>query len=63
MKLKEPIAVLANGAFPGSTISLNILKESESIICLDGSTNELIKHGIEPTLIIGDLDSINAKHK
>jgi len=63
MKLKDPIAVLANGAFPGNTISLNILKEAKSIICLDGAANELIKHGIEPALIIGDLDSIEDKHK
>ena len=63
MILKDPIVVLANGTFPNSVISLNILKEAKSIICLDGSTNNLIKHGMEPALIIGDLDSIKAKYK
>ncbi len=63
MNLKDPIVVLANGAFPDSAISLNILKKAKSIICLDGATTNLLKHGIEPTLIIGDLDSIETKHK
>tara|TARA_Y100000768_G_scaffold172777_1_gene129328 strand:+ start:3372 stop:4001 length:630 start_codon:yes stop_codon:yes gene_type:complete len=63
MNLKDPIVVLANGAFPDSAISANILKKAKSIICLDGATNNLIKNGIEPTLIIGDLDSIETKYK
>ena len=63
MILKEPIVILANGAFPKSEIPLNILKKAKSIICLDGATNNLIKYGIEPTLIIGDLDSIKTKYK
>ena len=58
MILKEPIVILANGAFPKSEIPLNILKKAKNIICLDGATNNLIKYGIEPKLIIGDLDSI-----
>ena len=63
MILKEPIVILANGAFPKSEIPLNILKKAKNIICLDGATNNLIKYGIEPTLIIGDLDSIKTKYK
>ena len=63
MILKEPIVILANGAFPESKVSLTILKKAKNIICLDGATNNLIKHGLEPTLIIGDLDSIEDKHK
>ena len=63
MILKEPIVILANGAFPESKVSLTILKKAKNIICLDGATNNLIKHGLEPTLIIGDLDSIESKYK
>ncbi len=63
MNLKDPIVVLANGAFPKSQIPLNILKKAKSIICLDGATNKLIKHGLNPTLIIGDLDSIKSQYK
>ena len=63
MNLKAPIVVLANGTFPTSKIAKKILKEASSIICLDGATNKLIKNDLEPTLIIGDLDSIEPKHK
>ena len=63
MNLKDPIVVLANGAFPDSVISLNILKKAKSIVCLDGAVNKLIEYGLEPTLIIGDLDSINPNYK
>ena len=63
MILKEPIVILANGAFPESKVSFTILKKAKNIVCLDGATNNLIKHGLEPTLIIGDLDSIESKYK
>ena len=63
MNLKNPIVVLANGSFPKSQIALNILKKAKSIICLDGATNKLIANNLEPTLIIGDLDSIKAQYK
>ena len=63
MILKDPIVVLANGSFPKNQIALNILKKAKSIICLDGATNKLIANNLEPTLIIGDLDSIKAQYK
>ena len=63
MNLKDPIVVLANETFPKSQIPLNILKKAKSIVCLDGATNKLIANNLEPTLIIGDLDSIEPQYK
>ncbi len=55
--------ILANGSFPKSKKLLNILDHSNSIICCDGAVNNLIKSGREPSIIIGDLDSISPKIK
>ena len=63
MNLKEPIIIIANGAFPESQNALKHLDNSNSIICLDGATNKLIDFGKEPSLIIGDLDSIKPEYK
>ena len=63
MILKTPIVLLANGDFPEHTIPLKILKRAKSIICLDGAVNKLINNNLKPTIIIGDLDSINVKFK
>ena len=63
MNLKNPIVVLANGSFPKNQIAINILKKANSIICLHGATNKLIANNFEPTLIIGDLDSIDPQYK
>ena len=56
---KAPITVLANGAFPTHHIPLDILKKSGTIICTDGSANNLLSLDLEPHVIIGDMDSIN----
>ena len=63
MNLKEPILVLANGAYPTHETPLSLLKKAESIVCLDGAVNNLTKNNIKPDLIIGDLDSIIPDYK
>jgi thiamine pyrophosphokinase len=57
------IVVLANGAFPKHPIPVNILKNAETIICCDGAADELIKFGLNPSVIVGDMDSISAENK
>ena len=57
--IKEPVAILANGNFPIHPIPLGILMEAYTIICCDGSTNNLEKVGMEPHYILGDIDSID----
>tara|TARA_Y100000590_G_scaffold338607_1_gene385859 strand:- start:234 stop:860 length:627 start_codon:yes stop_codon:yes gene_type:complete len=61
--MNKPIIILANGNFPKHEIPLKILKKAQSIICCDGSINNLIKYGLEPISIVGDLDSLNEKYK
>ena len=55
--------ILANGAFPKSQELLNLLDHSKQIVCCDGAVNKLLKSGREPHIIIGDLDSVEAKYK
>lgn len=51
--------VLCNGAFPEHPIPLSMLKQARTIICCDGAIMNLLAFGMEPTMIVGDLDSIN----
>jgi thiamine pyrophosphokinase len=55
--------ILANGEFPKHQIPLNLLTNAKRIICCDGAIDKLIKIGLKPTTIIGDLDSISTKSK
>ena len=61
----EPIVILANGDYPSHKAPLLILQDSGTIICCDGSANNLVRHGMEPHYILGDMDSIdnNLKNK
>ena len=57
--IQEPIVILANGDFPYHKEPLLILENSSTIICCDGSVNNLVKNGMEPNYILGDMDSID----
>ena len=57
-KLINPIVILANGKYPVHPYPLEIINKAKTIICTDGSANKLKKHGLLPTFIIGDMDSI-----
>ena len=56
--MKGGTVILANGDFPASPHSLRILQEAERIVCCDGAAQALLAHAMEPTVVIGDLDSI-----
>ena len=60
---KSPVVILANGAFPISKIPLDQLKSAGTVICTDGSANNLSKLGLTPHVIIGDMDSIDSKYE
>ena len=62
-KLMNSVVILANGDFPKHPTPLRILKEATSIICCDGAVNNLVDHGLKPTHIIGDMDSISPELK
>jgi thiamine pyrophosphokinase len=55
--------ILADGNFPVHEIPLGYLKSAEHIICCDGSAETLLKAGLEPEAIVGDLDSLKPELK
>jgi thiamine pyrophosphokinase len=57
--IQEPVVILANGNFPSHEVSLGKLQDANTIICCDGSVNNLVKKGMEPQYILGDMDSID----
>jgi len=50
--------ILADGSFPEHEIPLGYLKNAERIICCDGSAENLLKAGIIPEAIVGDMDTL-----
>lgn len=61
--MDNKVVILANGDFPSHPLPIERLKSADTIICCDGAANSLIKNGMEPNIIIGDLDSLNLKIK
>lgn len=51
--------ILANGAFPTSPCLLKELKEAEFLAVCDGAIKHLESLEIEPSVVVGDLDSIS----
>lgn len=56
----EPVVVLADGLFPTHPVPLTILTSAGTLICCDGATDKALAAGCTPTLVIGDLDSLQA---
>lgn len=50
--------ILANGTFPIHPVPLATLHSADLIVCCDGAAEKLVAHGLEPGVIIGDLDSV-----
>jgi len=59
----DSVVILAKGDFPKHPTPLGILDEVDTIICCDGAVNNLVKYGLIPTYIIGDMDSITTEFK
>ena len=55
--------VLANGDYPTHEIPLRILQDAEMVVCCDGAANEYINRGGMPSVIIGDGDSLDPRHR
>ena len=60
MSNPKTIVILAAGEFPRSASVLHLLDEADMIICCDSAAVGLVNSGREPSLIVGDLDSIPA---
>jgi thiamine pyrophosphokinase len=50
---------LAHGEFPVHSAALRLLRSATAIVCCDGAVEALLQFGMEPTYIVGDLDSIS----
>jgi thiamine pyrophosphokinase len=61
--LTNEVIILADGLFPEHSIPLALLKSGRSIVCCDGAAMKIVAAGLEPTIIIGDLDSLTAEYK
>ena len=55
--LLQRIIIFANGELPDLTKARSLLRPGDTIICADGGTRHALALGIQPDLIIGDLDS------
>ncbi|MBP8850220.1 MAG: thiamine diphosphokinase [Breznakibacter sp.] len=61
--MSNEVVILADGAFPKEKRLLDIIRSASFLICCDGAITNLLEIGIEPHLIIGDLDSISPSLK
>jgi thiamine pyrophosphokinase len=59
MSLKT--VIVADGSFPEHEIPLGYLRNAEIIVCCDGSAETLVKKGMIPTAIVGDMDSLSSE--
>ena len=51
--------ILANGSFPRRKCLLETLRTASRIVCCDGAASALLRAGLEPDLVVGDLDSLD----
>lgn len=51
------VAIVANGQFPRREYPLYLLKKADHVLCCDGAISSLLKRGITPEIVIGDMDS------
>lgn len=54
----KKVIIVADGAFPTHAEPLRLLREAGFVVCCDGAAASLTGYGIEPGIIIGDLDSL-----
>jgi thiamine pyrophosphokinase len=56
--MNSKTVIVADGIFPEHEIPLGYLKNADRIICCDGGAESLIKAGMQPEAIVGDMDSL-----
>jgi len=60
---EQQVVIVANGKFPEHDVPLTLLRKAEIVVCCDGAIAKLDKNGIEPTVIVGDLDSLSDDYR
>ena len=56
---KGPFVLFGNGEAPTHITPIKILKSAVTILCTDGGADKLKSLGLEPDLILGDMDSLS----
>lgn len=62
MEEKLRCVIVANGEFPTHSIPLESLRNTNFIVACDGAGNSLLDFGVNPDVIIGDLDSFQGNN-
>ena len=57
--MEKPVVLVANGQRPSHPKIIQIIKDAEKIICIDNGYEIVKDLKIIPSVIIGDLDSVN----
>jgi|TARA_B110000240_G_scaffold98623_1_gene111727 thiamine pyrophosphokinase len=60
---KGPFVLFGNGETPTHTTPIKILKSAVTILCTDGGADKLKSLGLQPNLILGDMDSLSLAHE
>lgn len=50
--------IIANGELPSSAKVRKILRTASTVVCADGGARHALEMGVQPDIVIGDLDSL-----
>tara|TARA_B100001094_G_scaffold323031_1_gene373250 strand:+ start:535 stop:1197 length:663 start_codon:yes stop_codon:yes gene_type:complete len=56
--MKNHAVIIGNGDPPSASLFLDVMSTLPTLICADGGLRTVLKYGIEPDVVIGDLDSV-----
>ena len=59
--MNSPTVLIANGKKPKNKIIIDIIKNAQNIICVDNGYELASELNVSPSVVIGDLDSVNKK--
>lgn len=57
------VIIIANGHYPTKKQSLDLINKSDIVICCDGAIDKCMLHGILPSVIVGDGDSMSEEQR